>query len=90
MFVTGPATPVAVKLIDDVTPSTLAVTWFCPTIVPSVHDAVACPFESVTATRGIVTPFPSVTASATVAPTTARPDASLTFTTIPPGTAVPT
>jgi hypothetical protein len=69
-FVMGPATPVAVNLIDVTTPSTLAVTSFCPMIVPSDQAAVACPLASVTATRGMVTPLPSVTASATVAPTT--------------------
>jgi len=90
IFVTGPATPVAVNLTVEVTPSTVAVTSFCPMIVPSVHVAVACPCPSVTATRGIVTPLPRVTASATVAPDTGRPAASLTLTTIPPGTVAPT
>ena len=61
-----------------------------PAIVPSVHAAVACPFDSVVAMRGLVEPLPAVTANATDAPATARPDASVTLTTSPPGIVAPT
>ena len=90
MAVTGPAVPVAENFTVVPTPDTVAVTSLGPTIVPRVHNAVACPFESVVASRGFVEPLPSVTARATVAPCTGRPPASVTLTTIPPATAVPT
>jgi hypothetical protein len=81
---------VALNRIGVSTPVTVATTWLGPRMVPSVQTAVALPLESVTATRGSVAPFPCVTAKATDAPRTGRPAASTTFTTSPPGTAVPT
>ncbi len=71
-------------------PLTLAVISLSPAIVPRVHAAVACPFDSVVAMRGLVEPLPPVTANATDAPATARPDASVTVTTSPPGIVAPT
>src|SRR5512140_3220087 len=76
----GPAVPVAWKRIGVSRPLTLAVTSLSPAIVPSVHDAVACPLALVVARRGLVEPLPAVTANATEAPCTARPDASVTVT----------
>jgi hypothetical protein len=86
----GPGVPIAWNVRLPPAPLTLAVIALSPAIVPKVHAAVACPFDPVVAMRGFVEPLPPVTAKATDAPATARPDASVTVTTSPPGMVAPT
>ena len=79
-IVTGPAAPVATNVTVLATPVTVAVTWFAPATVPSVHVALASPVASVIDTRGTIVPLPIVTMKPTDAPATAFSDASVTLT----------
>jgi hypothetical protein len=79
----GPGVPIAWNVTPPPVPLTLAVITLSPAIVPSVHVAVAWPFDPVVAMRGLVDPLPPVTANATDAPETGFPDASVTLTANP-------
>ena len=82
-MVTGPTVPVAVKVTGEpVTPDTVAVIVFVPTVVPRVQDVTAATPDEFVATvvAGRRVPPPEATAKATAVPETGLPPESVTRT----------
>jgi hypothetical protein len=80
--VTGPATPVAVKVSGDpVSPDAVAVMVFAPAVLPRVHEpTVAIPEEFELAVREVPDPPPLATAKVIERPDTRFPPESVTTT----------
>ena len=89
--VTGPATPVAVKVSGDpVRPADVAVNVFAPAVVPRVQEVtLAIPEEFVVAEPPSTDPPPEATAKVTERPGTGLPPASVTSTDGAVATALP-
>jgi hypothetical protein len=80
--VTGPASPVAVKVSGDpVSPDAVAVMVFVPAVLPRVHEpTVAIPEEFELAVSEVPDPPPLATAKVTDRPDTGFPPESVTST----------
>ena len=88
MTVAGPARTTAEK-VAGFTPFTCAFTRAVPALVPSVHEAVAMPRESVVLLAGETVPDPTPTSQSTRRPGTGLLSLSVTSTVSVTGSAAP-